>query len=59
MRETCGEGAQVVVCCMMGVTAAQVRVNAVSNETGREGREVACMESSLACAAEPLGNPGT
>lgn len=44
---------------MMGVTAAQVRVNAVSNETGRGGGGVACMESSLARAAEPLGNPGT
>lgn len=30
-----GGEAQVAGCCMMGVTAAQVRVNAVSNETER------------------------
>lgn len=43
---------------MMGVTAAQVGVNSVSNETERrvEGdvQEGVCIESCMSGAAEPL-----
>lgn len=35
--ESVMEEAQLAGCCMMGVTSTQVRVNAVSNETKREG----------------------